>query len=161
MSDVLLQALRYNRWANLRLLDVCSDLSDEQLQLASPGTYGSIAATWLHLLSAEQRYLKRLVGFEPQINEKDEFPGLGNLREHAQRSGDELIAALGKFDPDGTSPGRAKDDGVKHWLVMTQAIHHGNDHRTHICTILGQNDLPYGDLDVWAFGTDNGGYEQC
>ena len=158
-DDVLVQALRYNRWANLRLLEVCSELSEEQLQLASPGTYGSIAATWQHLLAAEQRYLRRLAGFEPQISEKDDFPGIATLREHAERSGDALISAVGRFDPEETSVGG--DSRVKHWLVMTQAIHHGNDHRTHICTILGQNGLSYGDLDVWAFGTDNGGYEAC
>lgn len=156
---MLLHALRYNRWANLRLLEVSSDLSEEQLELASPGTYGSIAATWQHLLSAEQRYLRRLTGFEPQVNEKDVFPGIPMLKRHAERSGAALIDAVGHFDPDGTSPGG--DDRVKHWLVMTQAIHHGNDHRTHICTILGQNGISYGDLDVWAFGIDHGGYEQC
>jgi uncharacterized damage-inducible protein DinB len=159
MSDVLVQALRYNRWANLKLLDVCAELSQEQLQLDSPGTYGSIAATWQHLLAAEQRYLRRLTGVEPQISEKDSFTGIARLRDEAERSGDALIGAIGHFDPDGTSPGG--DSRVKHWLVMAQAIHHGNDHRTHICTILGQNGISYGDLDVWAFGTDNGGYEQC
>lgn len=159
MSDVLVQALRYNKWANLRLLDICSGLSEDQLQLASSGTYGSIASTWQHLLAAEQRYLRRLAGVEPQISEKDPFPGIATLKVHAERSGDALIDALGHFDPDGTSAGG--DARVKHWLVMTQAIHHGNDHRTHVCTILGQNGISSGDLDVWAFGTDNGGYEQC
>jgi len=151
------QALRYNRWANLQLLDVCSRLTEEQLQLSSSGTYGSVAATWQHLVAAEQRYLKRLTGVEPRINEKDEFPGIEKLREHARRSGDMLIDSVGKFDPDGTTPGGA-DSAVKNWLVMTQAMHHGNDHRTHICTILGQNDIAYGDLDVWAFGDKNDGY---
>ena len=159
-SDVLLEALRYNRWANLRLLDVCSKMSDEQLGLESPGTYGSIASTFVHLLAAEQRYLKRLVGFEPQLAEQHGFPGVAVLKGHAERSGDELIAAVGSFDPDATTQSR---DGraVKNWLVMVQAIHHGNDHRTHICTILGQNGISYGGLDVWAFGDENGGYVKC
>ena len=160
MSDFLVQALRYNRWANLKLLDVCAALTAEQLQLSSPGTYGSIAATWQHLLAAEQRYLRRLVGFSPQISEKDEFPGIPMLREHAERSGEELIDSAGKVDPDQTSPG-GEGNAVKHWLVMTQAIHHGNDHRTQICTILGQNGISYGDLDVWAFGQTDDGYVQC
>ena len=159
-TDVLLQALRYNRWANLQLLDVCSGLSDEQLQLSSSGTYGSVAATWQHLLAAEQRYLKRLTGIDPQISERDEFPGIEKLEEHARRSGDMLIDALGKFDPDGTTAGEA-EYAVKNWLVMTQAMHHGNDHRTHICTVLGQNGISYGDLDVWAFGDENDGYVKC
>jgi uncharacterized damage-inducible protein DinB len=159
-TDVLRQALRYNRWANLQLLDVCAALGEEQLELSSPGTYGTIADTFQHLLSAEQRYLRRLVGFEAQLSEKDEFAGIAWLREHAERSGQALIDALGRFDPEGTT----QADGewvVKHWVVITQAIHHGNDHRTHICTILGQNGISYGDLDVWAFGDDNDGYVKC
>ena len=159
MSDFLVQALRYNRWANLQLLDVCSSLSPEQLQLESSGTYGTIAATWQHLVAAEQRYLRRMVGFEPTVSEKDDFPGLATLKEEAARSGDELIASAGTVDPDATSPGNG--GGVKHWLVMVQAIHHGNDHRTHICSILGQNGISYGDLDVWAYGDKNDGYVKC
>lgn len=160
MSAFLVQVLRYNRWANLRLLDVCSKLSDEQLQLTSPGTYGTIASTWQHLLAAEQRYLRRLVGFEPQISESDAFPGLDALTEQATASGDGLIDAAGNAAPDGTSPDN-DGGGVRNWLVMAQAIHHGNDHRTHMCTILGQNDISYGDLDVWAFGVTSDGYTKC
>ena len=160
MSDILVQALRYNRWANLQLLDVCSTLSAQQLDLESAGTYGSIAATWQHLVAAEQRYLSRLVGFEPSVSEKDEFPGVPKLREEAARSGDALIDAVARFDPNGTSTER---DGwaPRNWLVMVQAIHHGNDHRTHICSILGQNGISYGDLDVWAYGDKNDGYVKC
>lgn len=159
-SDVLLQALRYNRWANLRLLEVCSGLTDDQLQLSSPGTYGSISSTFQHLLAAEQRYLRRLVGFEPKLSEDEEFPGMAKLTEHAERSGEALINSIGKFNPDDSSKARDEWD-VKHWVMMTQAIHHGNDHRTHICTILGQNGISYGDLDVWAFADTSDGYVKC
>jgi uncharacterized damage-inducible protein DinB len=160
MSDYLVQALRYNRWANLQLLDVCSKLNDEQLQMSSAGTYGTIAETWQHLLAAEQRYLRRMVGIEPRISEKDEFPGIESLKKHAAESGDQLISAAGSVNPDGMSP-HGDGGGVKHWLVMVQAIHHGNDHRTHICTILGQNAISYGDLDVWAYGETADGYAKC
>jgi uncharacterized damage-inducible protein DinB len=160
MSDFLVQSLRYNRWANLELLDVCSKLTEEQLQLSSPGTYGTIASTWQHLLAAEQRYLRRLVGFEPRISESDPFPGVDALAHQAAETGDGLIAAAAKAAPDGTSPDNA-GGAVKHWVVMAQAIHHGNDHRTHICTILGQNGISYGGLDVWAFGATAEGYTTC
>jgi uncharacterized damage-inducible protein DinB len=159
MSDVLVQALRYNRWANLQLLDVCSGLTGDQLQLTSEGTYGTIAATFQHLLAAEQRYLRRLVGLEPRLSEQDEFPGMAALKEHAERSGEALIDAVDRINPmDTTDAGKVR---VRHWVVLAQAMHHGTDHRTHICTILGQNGISYGDLDVWAFGEANGGYESC
>jgi uncharacterized damage-inducible protein DinB len=53
MGPVLVEAFRYNKWANLHLLDACANLSDAQLELSSPGTMGAIAATLTHLLAAE------------------------------------------------------------------------------------------------------------
>jgi len=37
-------------------------------------------------------------------------------------------------------------------VVLLQAMHHGNDHRTHICTILGHHGIEYGQMDsgVWT-----------
>jgi hypothetical protein len=37
-------------------------------------------------------------------------------------------------------------------VVLLQAMHHGNDHRTHLCTILGLHGIDYGGIDVWAYG---------
>jgi uncharacterized damage-inducible protein DinB len=159
MSEFLQQALRYNRWANLQLLDVCSNLTDDQLQLSSAGTYGTIAATWMHLLGAEGRYLRRMTGFQPRVAEDQSFPGIAALRQYASETGEQLIAAAGNVDPDGTS--ERDGVGVRHWVAMVQAIHHGNDHRTHICTILGQNGISYGDVDVWAFAGTDDGYTKC
>jgi uncharacterized damage-inducible protein DinB len=161
LEPLLIEAFRYNRWANLHVLDVCATLSDEQLELTAPGTYGTIGATFLHLVSAEQRYLRRLTpGTKPDINEHDPTaPSLAKLREHAVRSGDMLIEAASRITPDDTID-EERDGKVMRLhlgVVLVQAMHHGNDHRTHICTILGHHDIPYGDMDVWAYGEAIGG----
>ena len=160
MSDALLDAFRYNRWANLHLLDICSSLPEQQLQLTAPGTYGTIAATLQHLLAAEQRYVRRLLGSEPRLSESDQFPGVASLKQHAERSGQDLIEAADKVDGAGSYEGRREEEPVriKNWVVITQAIHHGNDHRTQICTILGQNGISVDDIDVWAYGDSADGY---
>jgi uncharacterized damage-inducible protein DinB len=160
LDQLLIGAFRYNKWANLRLLDVCMKLSEEQLQLTTPGTYGTIASTFLHLLAAEQRYLRRLTGSKPEINERDQpAPSLAKLREPAVRSGDQLIEVASRITPEDTI--EEERDGqlmeLHLWVVVVQAMHHGNDHRTHICTILGAHDIPYGDMDVWAYGQATGG----
>ncbi len=161
MEPLLVEAFRYNKWANLHLLDVCAEFTDEQLQMTAPGTYGTIAATFMHLLAAEQRYLKRLGAGEPQINERDmPFPGIASLREHAVRSGDKLIEVAPYISPDeARETARLDERRVKLYagVVVVQALHHGNDHRTHICTILGHHGLTYGDMDVWAYGEATGG----
>ena len=158
MDQLWIEAFRYNRWANLHLLEVCAKLSDDQLQLTAPGTYGTIAATFLHLLAAEQRYLRRLAGTKPEINEREPAPTMAVLREHAARSGDQLIAAAKRIKPEDTID--EERDGrltrLHLGVVIIQALHHGNDHRTHICTILGHHQIPYGDMDVWAYGSGIG-----
>jgi uncharacterized damage-inducible protein DinB len=154
VDSLWLETFRYNKWANLHLLDVCEKLPVEQLQLTAPGTYGTVATTWQHLLSAEQRYLRRLSGIEPQLNERDSFPGVAALKEHAARTGDQLIEAAQRIKPDDAIDDKTQDGTFRLHLgvVIIQAIHHGNDHRTHICTILGHHGITYGDMDVWAYG---------
>jgi uncharacterized damage-inducible protein DinB len=161
LGPVLIEAFRYNKWANLHLLDVCAKLSDEQLQLTSPGTFGTIASTLTHMLAAEQRYLWRFGGYEPDLREKDGFPGIASLREHAARSGDRFIAEAGRLNPRSAGEAKLREGETKAPLAMifVQALHHGNDHRTHVCTILGQQGIPYGDMDVWAYGEAVGAYQ--
>ena len=153
-----IEAFKYHKWANLHLLDACAQLSDEQLQLTSPGTYGTIASTFQHLVGAEQRYLRRFDGIEPAVREDDEFPGVARLREIAAVAGDRLIEAARKVGPEDTAETDFDEGKVKLHLsvVMIQALHHGNDHRTHVCTILGAHDITYGDMDVWSYGDATG-----
>src|SRR5260370_40473953 len=103
--------------------------------------------------------MKRVGGGEPEINERDDkFPGIAALREHAVRSGDELIEIAPRRTPE-----EAHESGYQNerlmlhsWGVLIQALHHGNDHRTHVCTILGHNGLTYGGLDGGAYCQANG-----
>jgi hypothetical protein len=39
---------------------------------------------------------------------------------------------------------------------LTQAIHHGDVHRTHILSILGAQGLEVPDLDIWDYATSAG-----
>jgi len=39
-------------------------------------------------------------------------------------------------------------------LLVVQALHHGNDHRTQICTVLSASGYEAPDLDVWSYWMD-------
>ena len=158
MDTLWTETFRYHKWANLHLFDVCAKLTDEQLEITAPGTYGTIASTFQHLIAAEQRYLRRFDGGEPAISEHDEFPGIARLRELASEGGDRLIEAASKITPDDTVDTNFDEGRVKLHLgvVVIQAMHHGNDHRAHICTILGAHSITYPDMDVWAYGFNKG-----
>lgn len=160
MDTVLIDAFRYHKWANLYLLDICAKLPQEELHLTVPGTYGTIAATFQHMLAGEQRYVRRFGAGDPRIRESDAFPGLAVLREHAVRSADQLIEAASRVKGDELSDGKDESGTFKVQLgiVLVQALHHGNDHRTQICTILGHHGIPFGDMDVWTYGAATGGF---
>lgn len=154
MGPHWIEAFRYHRWANEHLLDVCDGLADEQLELTTPGTYGTIKATWMHLAGAEQRYAARIGGGQPALTENDAFPGIDGMRQVLTASTQRLTDLAATVQPDPTFTARFRDGvyRVEPGVVLLQALHHGNDHRTHICTILGAHGIEYGDMDLWAYG---------
>lgn len=158
LGPLLIEAFRYNKWANGYLLDVCSGLGEDRLGWTANGTYGTIADTFMHLLAAEQRYIWRLGGDQASLSEPDPFPGFAALKRHAETSGDRLIELAANLGPDDeVSPERRGDRRrLLAGVVLIQAMHHGNDHRTHICTILGTHGVDYGPMDVWAYGESLG-----
>jgi hypothetical protein len=84
------------------------------------------------------------------------------LRDHAERSGDQLIAVAGRINPEEAIE-ENRDGGIYRLelgVVLLQAIHHGNDHRTHVCTILGHHGIEYGQMDVWGYGLATGALAQ-
>jgi hypothetical protein len=128
--------------------------------MTTSGTYGTIASTFQHLIAAEQRYLGRLNGTTPEFNEGDAFPGIARLMELAEGGGDQLIEVAGRIPADRVVEAKRREAKetvrLELGVVIVQALHHGNDHRTHICTILGSHDISYGDMDVWAYGEATG-----
>ncbi|RIK37445.1 MAG: hypothetical protein DCC55_24255 [Chloroflexi bacterium] len=73
----LAELLHHHLWANLRLLDTCAALDEEQLGASTPGTFGSIRATLFHIARAEQSYLAHLTGRQSERRLKpDDTPSI-------------------------------------------------------------------------------------
>ena len=90
MATILVEIYRHNLWANLILLDVCAGLSEEQLDLSAPGTYGRVREPLLHLAVGEGRHVSRLPdGLPPTPDgEVQCFPGIPALSALLRRSCD-------------------------------------------------------------------------
>jgi uncharacterized damage-inducible protein DinB len=69
--DTLRDLFRYHTWATLRLIDHCTGLPAEALRESAPGTYGPVLDTLVHLVAAEQRYLRRLPGEQPGMTMRE------------------------------------------------------------------------------------------
>ena len=91
-TDTLTTLYRHNRWANLRLLERCAGLSDEQLDATLLGTFCSIRDTLQHIVTAERSYLSRISTGQPYRRPKDAAPlTLAEMTESARTSGAGLI----------------------------------------------------------------------
>jgi len=145
MNGVFLDLYKHNLWANQKLLDVCDALPDEVLDAQAKGTYGTVRDTLVHLVSAEAGYVRRIARRGEPENPLREgtFPGVAELKQRAQTSGEELIALAAKTTANETVV--VDDDGQKLNIRLStyfaQAINHGTEHRAHVCTILTQQGI--------------------
>ena len=152
-------AFGHHVWASLRLIDACRALSPEQLGTAIPGTYGSILETTHHLAQSDSSYLFSLIGEGPLLTDGDQMD-LTALRTAMENNGAAWSRLLAQdLDPDVVVV-RHRDDGSETHapigIRLAQALHHGSDHRSQICTaltILGVEPPP---IDVWDFGALDG-----
>ena len=160
----MLRQLRHYVWATEQLLERCRTLSDEQLALTVPGTYGTIRATLVHIVAAGERYLSRFMKMpDPLLNDRSEGSAtLDEIAAHLSRvkDGVEKLFAGQELDPERVirDPRRKPTDPpllITAWVLVTQFAHHGSDHRAHIGTILGAHGLDTPEIDVWAYGAAN------
>jgi uncharacterized damage-inducible protein DinB len=158
-SSDLSDAFAHHVWATLRLLEVCQELGPEQLETAVPGTYGSILDTMRHLVAADSSYL--FVTTRGRIQPIDEEDmDLPALRAEIEGHGDAWSSLLAQRpDPDEVLE-RHRDDGSETHAPMgirlAQALHHGTDHRSQICTALTTLGVEPPGIDVWDFGAQDG-----
>jgi len=151
--------LHYNRWANLRLIDACRDLSPDQLASSVPGTYGSIYDTLVHIIQAEARYYKRLSGVQLDPSFLWEAaPPLSEIRPYAERVSTALVEAAEQmhsadsFQRDWDEPEwQGQRLRYKAVSMLIQVVNHGVEHRTNITTILAQQGIQPPDLDGWEY----------
>ena len=146
-------------WATLRLVDTCLVLSPEQLSTGVPGTYGSILETMRHLVGADSSYLFALTGGRIPVIEEDQMD-LPDLRTAMERNGAAWSALLAQdLDPDLVVVRRRDDGSESHapaGVRLAQALHHGTDHRSQICTALTTLAVEPPAIDVWDFASQDG-----
>lgn len=162
-KTLLDEAFAHHVWATLRILDACDRLSPEQLTASSPGTYGSILDTIRHLVGADASYLF-VMSRERVPNIDEEHMDLGELRAVMERDGkawSELLS--GGVDP-GEVLVRTWDDGSQtqapYGIRLAQALQHGTDHRSQICTVLTTIGVEPPLIDLWDFGEQTGSVEE-
>jgi uncharacterized damage-inducible protein DinB len=158
-KSLLEDAFGHHVWATLTLFDACLELTPEQLGTSVPGTYGSILDTQRHLVGADASYLFVTSGGRTPRIDEDQM-GLAELRAAMERHGAAWSELLGENPDPETVLTRHRDDGsatqAPVGIRLAQALHHGTDHRSQICTALTSLGIEPPYIDVWDFGEQNG-----
>ncbi len=158
-GSLLADAFAHHVWATKKLIDTCLALDPEQLASGVPGTFGSILETMRHLVGADASYLSVLTdGQTPDIDE--EQLGLAELRDVMDRHGSGWAALMAGDLDAGTIVTRHREDGSASHAPLTirlaQALHHGTDHRSQICTALTALGIEPPAIDAWDFAWGDG-----
>jgi uncharacterized damage-inducible protein DinB len=157
MNDGLIDGFRHNAWATREVLHACQQLTDAQLDSTVSGTFGSVIATLRHTVAADAGYCRRLTGDEPPWYQhaREDAPTVAELAGYA----DDLAARWEQFLAQPFDAERTFilpwEDGVDRdvpaGVVLVQALHHANEHRTQICTTLTSIGVESPQLGVWEF----------
>src|SRR5438034_2023870 len=102
MTKALADCLRYNRWANLILIDACRGLTAEQLDTRAKHSSRSARDLLSHIVGSELTFVLRTNGRQNEGESRvvDTWPGFEVLREVAASSGEDLIAIAAGLDED-------------------------------------------------------------
>lgn len=156
--DLIEAFYRQNEWANLRIIETCRGLTDEQLDSNAVGAYGTIRETLVHLVGGETSYVTRLHGRYdgPAIDRHESFQGFDVLEAAVRASTTGLLELAHRA---AAEPFEYRDqDGemVDAEVPLVQAINHGTEHRGQICTILTALGITPPEIDGWVWGDTTG-----
>ena len=159
MSGPLDDAFGHHVWASLRLLDACAALTPEQLQTTVPGTYGSILDTARHLVESDNFYLSVITdGRVVRIDEDTMDPAELRMAMEANEAHWTSVLTEDR-DPDSMTVVKSEDGSEFHapmGIRLAQALHHGTDHRSQICSAITTLGIEPPAIDVWDYADETG-----
>lgn len=155
-DNILTKLFEHNNWANLRIIEICAKLSDEQLDAKPKSvTKGTIRETLRHLVSSQHGYLSLLT---LPVEERTRItPTIGEMYDAAKLSGESLVA-LAQNEPDKNLKSQLQTTDGFHttpWVVMLQILNHAHEHREQICSMLNDLDIMPPNMDGWSYGDVN------
>ena len=162
----LLQLVRYNAWANQRMLDLCQTVTPALLQEIAEGTTGSVEQTLKHLVAVEDAYLAMLQGRDPSAAAAGgsyEAYLAQDLAWFTRRSGEiaegyrALLSGRDESWLDGAMHVPWFDFAMTNHDGLLQALTHSGQHRAQVLSALGARRVTVPDVDyVFMLGEESG-----
>lgn len=152
-DNILARIFEHNNWANQKILEACAVLTDEQLD-APPqsATEGSIRSTLLHLVSAQNGYLRLLT--LPLEERRDRIAvEFIDIKRSLEASGEQLLELARDTGRLPSARIQTRDEYlVEPWVIMLQIINHATEHREQIKSMLTALGIEPPSMDGWDYG---------
>jgi uncharacterized damage-inducible protein DinB len=158
----ILTLYRYNQWANARILNAASNVTQEQYLAPASFPHGGLRGTLVHALFAEWIWRNRWEGTSPDYRLKPEdFPTFESLRARWAEEERSLMTFV-----EGIADERLNREfhytstqGVPHkqilWQAMAHLVNHGTQHRAEAAALLTESGHSPGDVDMILFLIEN------
>jgi len=161
MKALLLEFGKYNQWANNRLIDVLIKLDDTIWEKEIVSSFPGLKKTILHIWSAENIWLQRLLLTENPVWVQDVFTGGNNeLVTHWQKTSTDLTLFIEKQHNENAFTHilefydrSKKQHKTEVYKVLQHTFNHSNFHRGQLITMLRQlqiTKLPSTDFIIYA-----------
>ncbi|GAP21474.1 DinB family protein [Leptolinea tardivitalis] len=161
--DFIRTFYRFNRWANLRILDKAALLTENEYRAETNPSFGSVHDTLVHIMSVQWVWLNRwrgisLTGFDDPAS----YPTISSLRlrwdeinhetqEFVLRQTEESLAEKLTY-----TNFRREKHGYPLWQMMVHQVNHATQHRSEIALTLTQCHQSPGGMDFLVFVDSEG-----
>lgn len=153
----MVRMFEHHAWSNRVLIDFLSTLTDEQLALTVPDTYGDSLLTIRHIVSSDADYVSILPDTPEvlQISQDGDFDGWERLRAVAAAADAALIEYVRGASDDYFFVDADEESGqsfdLTRSMLLCQIIHHATEHRSQIRTTLSAHGITPPEISTWAW----------
>lgn len=148
--------LEHMRWANAKFLKLLAGVPDSALQLVADNDEWSVARIAQHLVSVTGRLPARIAGTE--LPGEVELPVVAAdfdlLAKRCWENDSRLIELAKEADKASTFELWGETRTIERSLLLAQAVHHAQEHRVQIASLLASKNFKVIDLDalsLWVF----------
>jgi uncharacterized damage-inducible protein DinB len=153
----------YNYWANGKILEAASKVTQEQFLAPGEFPFGGLRGTILHVVDAEYgwRGFFEIKKFNEDLKPED-FPTFGSVQKKFQEEEKAMRAHINRLtDEDLNSHVTyTNDEGVLRdrilWHCLHHVVNHGTQHRSEAAALLTGFNASPGDLDFTVFLNESG-----
>ena len=148
----------YNRWANGRVTDAVSKLSDEQFVRDLKSSHRSVKDTMAHILAAEWIWLERWKGVSPKaLLNASEFQSLESLLSRWAEVDRDYLEFIKSLTADSLAKvityrnTKGEEWSYPLWQMFQHIMNHSTYHRGQLATMLRQMGAEVNPVDLLIY----------